>query len=205
MTWLNWPNRITLFRIALIIPFVICLLNLNHPWTGWRYLALAVLALMGLSDAVDGFLARRLNQITPLGRFLDPLADKLVLTMAVILLAVDATAVPGYQLPNWVPVIAVGKDVLMVLGSWLIHYATGSLYIQPRILGKACTAVQFVMITVCLIAPDLERFLSGVRIIFEASYIAASALACLAFVDYARAGNRWAAEKLKNTKETKEL
>jgi len=83
MTWLNWPNRITIGRIVLVVPFVICLLNLNNPeWTGWRYVALVLFSFMAVSDGLDGFLARRLREETPLGRFLDPVADKLLIACA---------------------------------------------------------------------------------------------------------------------------
>jgi len=77
MSWLNWPNRITIGRIVLVAPMVICMLNLNATWPGWRYLALGLFSLMAISDALDGFLARRLKEETQLGRFLDPVADKL--------------------------------------------------------------------------------------------------------------------------------
>src|SRR3989304_193707 len=132
MAWLNWPNRITISRIVLVVPFVICLLNLNEPWPGWRYLALALFVVMGFSDALDGFLARRLGESTPLGRYLDPVGDKLLITSAVILLSIDATAVPDFRLPSWVPVIAIGKDVLTVIGFLVVFAATGQFFIQPR-------------------------------------------------------------------------
>jgi cardiolipin synthase (CMP-forming) len=193
MTWLNWPNRITLIRIALIIPYLICLLNLNTDGDAWRYGAIGLLVVMGLSDALDGYLARRLNQITALGRFLDPLADKLVLSFSVILLSLEASAVPGYQLPNWVPVVAIGKDVLTVIGFLLIYNATGQLVLNPQILGKACTAVQFAMVVFCLIAPDLQRVVPHTGAILAVLYWTASVLAVAAYVDYAYKGNRFAA------------
>ena len=112
MAWLNWPNRITIARIVLVGPLVICLLRLNSGWEHWRHLALALVTITALSDALDGFLARRLGEETPLGRFLDPVADKLLIACAVVLLSVNSTAVIGFRLPSWVPVVALGKDVL---------------------------------------------------------------------------------------------
>lgn len=188
--WLNWPNRITLIRILLIGPLVICMLNLNESWHGWRYCALGLFALMALSDALDGFLARRLGEETALGRFLDPLADKLLVTSAVIILAIGDTAVAGFQLPRWVPVIAVGKDLLVVLGFVLIYLTTGKFYIQARIWGKACTLVQLVMVALVLVAPDLPA--AAGRVV-PVSWWAASALAVIALIDYVRDGNRFAA------------
>ena len=159
MTWLNWPNRITIARILLVAPLVICLLNINIGWSGWRHLALGLFTVMALSDALDGFLARRLKEETPLGRFLDPVADKLLITSAIVLLAVEATAVPGFKLPSWVPVIAVGKEVLTLIGFGLVYVVTGEFFVRPRVFGKACSLVQLLMIAFCLLAPDLPPVL----------------------------------------------
>lgn len=187
---LNWPTRITLARILLVPPYVICLLNLNEEWTGWRYVAFVMFTFMGLSDALDGYLARRWKEATALGRFLDPVGDKLLVTASMILLAIDSTAVHGFRLPNWVPVIAIGKDVLTVIGFLVIYAITGKYYIQPRIWGKACTLIQLVMIGFSLIAPDLPSWMwRGWPVL---CWIA-SAAAVVAFVDYVRIGNRFVA------------
>ena len=191
MTWLNWPNRITITRIILVAPFVICLLNLNVGWAGWRHASLTLFMIVALSDALDGFLARRLDEETPLGRFLDPVADKLLISCAVVMLAIDATAVPDVKLPSWVPVIALGKDVLVVIGFGLVHAVTGEFFIQPRIWGKLCTLVQLAMIAGVLAAPDLPvALVRGLPV----SWWLASGLAIVAAVDYLRVGNRFAAE-----------
>lgn len=191
MTWLNWPNRITIIRIILIAPFVICLLNLNVAGTVWRHAALALFMVVAVSDALDGFLARRLDEETPLGRFLDPVADKLLIACAVLMLAVEATAVPGHRLPSWVPVFAIGKDVLVVIGFGLVYAVTGQFFVQPRIWGKLCTLVQLVMIAGVLAAPDLPGAVARTLPVF---WWLASGLAIAAVVDYLRIGNRFAAE-----------
>lgn len=188
--WLNWPNRITIARILLVTPYVICMLNLNEPWAGWRYTALALFTAMALSDALDGFLARRLGESTPLGGFLDPVGDKLLVTASVVLLAIDATAVHGFRLPSWVPVIAIGKDVLTVIGFLLIYAVTGQFFLRPRIWGKACTMIQLLMIGYGLIAPDLPGWAQRP---WPVMWWIASAAAVIALVDYFRIGNRFAA------------
>jgi len=78
---LNWATRITIFRMLLIIPFVSFMLKINDPALGdtarnvMRYVSILLFLVMAVSDGVDGYLARRKNQITKLGAFLDPIAD----------------------------------------------------------------------------------------------------------------------------------
>jgi CDP-diacylglycerol--glycerol-3-phosphate 3-phosphatidyltransferase len=179
-----WPNRVTALRILLIGPFVICLLDLQ-VWSPARWLALGMFALMGVSDAADGFLARRLNSQTPLGKFLDPLADKLLITCTVVALAAPHSSVPGKVLPNWVVVAAVGKDLVVVLGFVLIYLTTGRIVIRPRPAGKACTTVQFLMVVAVLLWPNLPRLLRWLPTVL---WWTATGLAVVAAVDYSRLG-----------------
>jgi CDP-diacylglycerol--glycerol-3-phosphate 3-phosphatidyltransferase len=188
---LNWPNGITLARIFLVGPLVICLLNLNSGWPYWRHLALATFVLMAFSDILDGYLARRMGAETPIGGFLDPVADKLLVTSAVILLAIEQTAVPGYRLPSWVPVIAIGKDLLIVIGFLLLYAATGEFQLQPRRLGKTCTTVQLLLVAYVLVAPSLP---AGPAWLLTALSAVASLIAVVTLADYIRAGNRFAVD-----------
>lgn len=192
MTWLNWPNRITIARIILVGPLVICLLNLNSDWAGWRILSIILFGAMAISDALDGYLARRLQEETPLGRFLDPLGDKLLIASAVLILSFEATAIPDYRLPSWVPVVAIGKDVLTVAGFLLVRATTGQFFIEPRKLGKLCTVLQLVMVAYCLVAPSLPTVLQH---LLPSLYWSASVLAVAAAIDYLRVGNRVAAAR----------
>lgn len=192
MTWLNWPNRITIARILLVGPLVICLLNLNGEWTGWRHTTLVLFCIMAVSDGLDGYLARRLREETPLGRFLDPVGDKLLIACAMILLSVDGTAVPGFKLPSWVPVIAISKDVLTVIGFGLVYATTGAFFVEPRIWGKLCTLVQLVTVAAVLLAPDLPAVVAHA---LPMTWWLASGLAVVAVIDYLRVGNRFAAEQ----------
>jgi cardiolipin synthase len=190
MTWLSWPNRITIVRGLLIVPLIICLLNMNAPeWVAARHLALGLFLLIGIADAADGFLARSLKQETAVGKFLDPVADKFLITCTTVLLAVEKTAVPGAVLPNWVPVIAIGKDLVIVIGFALIRATTGRYYTHPRPLGKACTVVQLVMVGLVLVSPDLP---AAARRLPMLAWWAASVLAVAATADYLRVGNRFA-------------
>ena len=189
MPLLNWPNRITITRIALVAPFIICLLNLNTGWSGWRHLALVLFVLMAVSDALDGFLARRLNEETNFGKYLDPIADKLLIASTVILLAGETTAVADFKLPSWVAVIAVGKEIMTVLGFAVIYMVTHEFLVEPKISGKACTFAQLVMVSYVLLAPDLPELLQA---LVGPLYWLASGLAVVATVDYFRLGKRFA-------------
>jgi len=184
MIALSWPNWVTAVRILLIGPFVICLLNLQM-WSAARWAALGMFGLMAASDVLDGFLARLLRSRTPLGEFLDPLADKLLVICTVIALAAPGSSVPGKVLPNWVVVAAVGKDLVVVLGFVLIHLTTGRTVVCPRVAGKACTGVQFAMVVAVLLWPNLP---SPLRRVPDVLWWSATVLAVMATIDYIRLG-----------------
>ncbi len=183
MYHLNWPNRVSVARVLLIGPFMVAMLHLQDPEWGdlSRYAALGVFALMALSDGLDGFLARRLHQETALGRFLDPLADKILILCAVVLLASTGSGVPGAQLPSTVAVIAIGKDFITVLGFTIIYLVTSQIYIDARKTGKLCTSLQLAMILSILLYPDLPR---AVRWLPQVLWWAASIMALLTVAHY---------------------
>lgn len=189
---LSWPNRISLFRLLAVPPFVVLLLNQQDlSWA--RHAALALFVVLGLSDALDGFLARRYGQITRLGKIVDPLADKALVTCAVILLATRAGAVRGVELPNWVVVAVVGKDLWVVLGYLVLFLVMGPPKVRPTLFGKAATATQILLISAVLIAPDIDRLAPGWR---PGTYLALGlgwvvvVLCVLAVASYARVGVR---------------
>ncbi len=194
MIALSWPNWVTAIRILLIGPFVICLLNLQ-VWSAARWAALGMFGLMAASDVLDGFLARLLRSRTPLGEFLDPLADKLLVICTVIALAAPGSSVPGKVLPNWVVVAAVGKDLVVILGFMLIYLTTGRTVVRPRGVGKACTAVQFAMVVAVLLWPDLP---SPLRRVPDVLWWAATVLAVMAAIDYIRLGMQFVSSVANN-------
>ncbi len=190
---LGWPNRITIGRMLLIGPFVVCLLNQNQPGREWlRWLAIGVFALMAISDFLDGYLARRLDELTDLGKFLDPLADKLLITTAVVILCTTGVSMPGadggtLRLPNWVAVAAIGKDLIVCVGFGVILLVTGKPHIEARLLGKLCTTVQLVLVLAMLVAADMPAWFAHLP---KTLWIAATALAAAAALDYLRQGTR---------------
>lgn len=139
-------NKITIFRI-LLVPFFIVQF-LYYGQTGqetYRFLALISFALAAISDGVDGYIARRYNQRSELGAFLDPLADKLLLISAVILLSMDYRPYLE-QLPIWLVATILSRDLLLLLGLVLIQFFSGKVSVRTHYIGKLATVLQ--MITV---------------------------------------------------------
>jgi cardiolipin synthase len=152
------PNLITTLRIILTPIFVIYLLN------GQFLSGLFVFAICVVSDGLDGFLARFFNQKSRLGSYLDPLADKMLLISAFIVLAVL-----GY-LPAWLAVLAITRDILIMTGVFIFYLNNLKVTIKPSILSKVTTCFQFTAVIIVLAKDFLSSFLHLFPVIF---YIAA--------------------------------
>jgi cardiolipin synthase len=133
------PNLITALRILLVVP--LCWLIDAGRYDG----ALLVVAVAGLSDAVDGFLAKQFGWQSWIGGMLDPLADKLLLTAAFVWLALEG------DLPAWLAVLVVGRDLLIVAGALAYHVLIGRFQAAPSRLSKLTTAVQILFVLVELL------------------------------------------------------
>ncbi|MFZ9033275.1 MAG: CDP-alcohol phosphatidyltransferase family protein [Planctomycetota bacterium] len=159
--FLTLANQVTLLRILLIFPFVICLLKMRVPDYGdWiRGGAVLIFLIMAISDALDGYWARKKKQVTALGAFLDPMADKLMITCACIVLCVPQTAVEGFVLPLTVVVMIIGKDILLLLGFIITFLMTGQVHIKPVCAGKVSTFLQITMVFSILIGPEMSRWI----------------------------------------------
>jgi len=145
-TTINIPNILTLVRI-LLTPLLIIFL-LKKLFT----MALLVFAMAGISDALDGFIARYFNQRTVLGAHLDPLADKLLLLSSYISLAVLKI------IPGWLAVIVIARDVIIILGIAVLTITDKPLKIKPSTISKCTTAIQLVTIFFVLLRPDVTHF-----------------------------------------------
>jgi len=196
---LSWPNRITITRILLVGPFAITLLYLQNPeWGEYaRWAALAVFAVMAISDSLDGYLARRLHEETAIGRFLDPLADKLLILCSVAILAHEGTHVTGMLLPAFVAVIVIGKDLIIVIGFCILYFTTSQTYIDPKRIGKWCTTFQLLMVIAILLSPTLPGALSYLP---AGLWWTASVLAVATVVTYFQLGRKFVAEYAANQK-----
>jgi cardiolipin synthase len=190
---LSRANQITILRILLIAPFVIFMLKIREPGRGhiMRYCALGLFVLMCVSDALDGYMARVKNQMTELGAFLDPMADKLLITCACILLASRRTAIDGFLLPPTVVVLIIGKDLLLSLGFLLIYLLTSQIRIESVFVGKVSTALQLSMVTAVLIAPDIYPVAGWWIYVMRTLWWSAAVAAVLAALIYIHNGIRY--------------
>ena len=188
---LSWPNRISMMRLLLVAPFVILVMNQQEWGEIARYGALAIFVVMAISDAVDGLLARRLNQTTRLGAILDPLADKVLIICSVVPLSLEATSVPGAQINNWIVVAIVGKDLWVIIGFIVLYLVTDRFMVRPNRIGKLATFGQLIMVGLVLVAPDLNRL--GGRVGSHLAQVAGWAVVAIsvaAVVSYTRFGLR---------------
>lgn len=129
-------NRVTLARVVFIPIFLAILLARLPVWGPW--LAAAIFALLAATDAVDGYLARSRNEVTTFGKFIDPIADKLLVTAALVAL------VELGRLPSWIAVLIISRE-LVVSGLRLVAVAEGRV-IAASVWGKAKTVLQTVAI-----------------------------------------------------------
>ena len=138
------PNGITLLRIALTPFFVLAAVSGNHT------LALALFAAAGISDGVDGLLARWLRMRSLFGTYLDPIADKVLLVSAFVSLTVPE---PGaVRIPLWLTVMALSRDILIVLVALLLYLGAGVREFLPSIWGKLTTVLQVFTVGAVLVA-----------------------------------------------------
>ena len=148
---LRLANLLTMARMVMI-PLLITLLLSNHH--GW---AVIVFGLAGVTDALDGLIARLLKQSSALGSFLDPMADKLLMTACFIVLALPdhPRSVPDFFITNHLPVyltvVTISRDVFIVMIALLIHLTSGLTRFTPTLLGKMTTVIQVVTIGVVLL------------------------------------------------------
>jgi CDP-diacylglycerol--glycerol-3-phosphate 3-phosphatidyltransferase len=156
-----------------------------------RYSAVAIFFLMAISDGIDGYLARKNGQATTLGSFLDPTADKLLITAACLLLASRHTGVDSFILPSTVVVLIIGKDVLLFIGFLIIYFMTGKVHIVPAFAGKAATALQLSMVPAILIAPEVSPVLHVWVYFVQVLWWSAAIAALIATLVYIRTGSKF--------------
>ncbi len=154
---MNLPNKLTVFRAVLIVPFVILMLGGYAQW-GWfmavyggiagytDYIALAVFIIASLTDFLDGKIARKYNLVTNFGKFMDPLADKLLVCAALICL------IEMQRIPAWIVIIIISRE--FIISGFRLVAADNRVVIAASYWGKFKTAFQMVM--VCLMIANID-------------------------------------------------
>ena len=133
------PNAISIMRMLLVVP---------AGWLLWQSAvaeALVLIAIAGISDAVDGLLARRYNWRTRLGAIADPAADKLLSLVVFVVLAVQG------HVPWWLLGLVVGRDLVIVIGAMAYRHVLGNFDVQPTLLSKVNTGLQVVMLVLVVV------------------------------------------------------
>jgi cardiolipin synthase len=145
---LQIPNTLTSLRLLLSIPLCLLILDENYSLVLWIALA------AGISDGLDGWLARRLNATSRFGAILDPLSDKAMLSGAYACFAIVGL------LPWWVAIVVVGRDIFIVCGALLYHTLFGRYEMEPSIWGKGSTFVQ-ILFALVLVGQQVEPVFPG--------------------------------------------
>lgn len=155
-------NILTLIRLILIPVFA--LLTVEEKLST----ALVVFVIAAITDLLDGLTARYLHQSTSLGRILDPVADKVLLVTAFVILTL-----PGHTyrpIPLWLTVIVISRDLFIVLGAAAIFLTTNFREFRPSLPGKVSTCIQFLTVTVVLAANTWGLFLEQLQWLYGVTF-----------------------------------
>jgi len=144
------PNQITFLRLGFLPLFLILMSYERYRW------ALLVLVVSGLSDGIDGLLARSLNQRSSLGAYLDPIADKLLLSSSFLILAFKK------QLAWWLTILVLSRDVLILIVAVVILLISGYRPFPPSIYGKLTTATEIILVFLVVLGAAYPHYHVGV-------------------------------------------
>jgi cardiolipin synthase len=175
MTWRTIPNLLTAVRLVLTIPFLYFVLRSQDM------AALVVFVVAGLTDSLDGYVARYFNQSSLIGRIADPVADKLLTSAAFVSLAFFHH---GLAIPAWVAIAAVSRDILILAGCIALYGATQNAGFRPTQLGKLNTVVEIIVIVSFLVSPKFP----AISIVLPSFYVALVLFLILSIGDYAFQG-----------------
>lgn len=174
MGGLNLPNTLTITRIALIPVFITSIIYSRYDY------ALFLFVIAALTDVFDGLFARMKNQKTPLGTFLDPLADKFLLVTSFIVFSVYG------WIPKWLAITVISRDVIVVTGWFILFFITGTARVEPSLLGKITIWLESLLIAYILININLPVFPD----ISQVFFIATAGVSVLSALHYMYRGLR---------------
>lgn len=166
---MNLPNKLTVFRMILIVPFVfIMLTGVCGPMSKW--IALAIFIIASLTDLLDGKIARKYNLVTNFGKFMDPLADKLLVCSAMICL------VEMGKIPSWIVIIIISRE--FIISGFRLIASDNGIVIAASYWGKFKTVFQMVM--VILMIADIAALYMVTQIVMWIALI----LTVISLIDY---------------------
>lgn len=178
---MNLPNKLTVFRVILIIPFVLLLLGGYAEW-GWLstvlgsaaaytdYIALVIFIIASLTDLLDGKIARKYNLVTNFGKFMDPLADKLLVCSALICL------IEMGRIPSWIVIIIISRE--FIISGFRLVASDNNVVIAASYWGKFKTTFQMIM--VCLMLANIP----ALELLTQIIMWIATALTIISLIDY---------------------
>lgn len=182
MNKMNLPNKLTIFRVILIVPFVVLLLGGEAGWFGSNVLipnviALAIFIIASLTDLADGKIARKYNMVTNFGKFMDPLADKLLVCSALIAL------IELKRIPAWIVIIIIARE--FIISGFRLVASDNGVVIAASYWGKFKTTFQMVMVCLMLInVPGVETWWPWLNILTQVIMWIALALTMISLIDY---------------------
>jgi len=178
---MNLPNKLTVFRVILIVPFIVLLLGGYARW-GWLsaimggaiaytdYIALAIFIIASLTDLLDGKIARKYNLVTNFGKFMDPIADKLLVCSALICL------IEMGRIPSWIVIIVISRE--LIIDGFRLVASDNNVVIAASYWGKFKTTFQMIM--VCLMLVNIP----ALDVVTQIIMWIATALTVISLVDY---------------------
>ncbi len=166
---MNLPNKLTIFRVILIIPFVIIMLS-DFLGDASKWVALAIFIIASLTDLLDGKIARKYNLITNFGKFMDPLADKLLVSAAMICL------VEIGKIPSWIVIVIISRE--FIISGFRLIASDNGVVIAASYWGKFKTVFQMVM--VILMIADISQ----IQILTTVIMWVALVLTVISLIDY---------------------
>lgn len=172
---MNLANKLSILRL-LLVPFIVgCLLYYAPEREALRWVALGLFVLGALTDALDGYIARRHRQATPLGAILDPIADKCLILGTLISCSVIRGLPEAMRIPAWFNLTVISRDALVVAGSLFIFLIQGRWHVRSSRLGKWATFGQMLVVPVVLLGlpgrGPLLAAVAAVSLVSAASYV----------------------------------
>lgn len=168
---MNLPNKLTVLRVILIIPFVACMLIPQLGEMG-KYAAAAIFMIASLTDLLDGKIARKYNLVTNFGKFMDPLADKLLVAAALICLNSDG------RLAAWISILIISRE--FIISGFRLIASDNGIVIAASYWGKFKTTFQLLMIIMLILDFDNQTYQICTEIITYTALI----LTVISLIDY---------------------